>query len=47
LYSGRELKDLLAAAGFDPIRLYGGFDGEDYGPGAKRLVAVARRPAGP
>jgi SAM-dependent methyltransferase len=44
LYSGRELKELLAAAGFDPVVLHGSFDGGEYGPEATRLIAVARKP---
>jgi SAM-dependent methyltransferase len=43
LYSGRELKEMLRAAGFAEVRLYGNLDGIDYGPEAQRLVAVARK----
>ncbi|UCF18400.1 MAG: class I SAM-dependent methyltransferase [Gemmatimonadota bacterium] len=43
LYSGRELRLLLAAAGFQDIVLYGDLDGLPYGPGANRMIAVARR----
>ena len=42
VYSGQELKTLLAAAGFRDIRLFGGFDGRPYGRSAERLIAVAR-----
>ncbi|NJN14469.1 MAG: class I SAM-dependent methyltransferase [Planctomycetes bacterium] len=42
LYSGAELKALLLAAGFTEVKLYGDFDGREYGPEASRLVAVAR-----
>jgi SAM-dependent methyltransferase len=43
LYSGRELHDLLAAAGFGSVRILGSLDGAPYDPKAPRLVAVARR----
>ncbi|MEW6363521.1 MAG: class I SAM-dependent methyltransferase [Acidobacteriota bacterium] len=43
IYSGQELKDRLARAGFGNIRLYGNLQGKEYGPDAERLVAVARR----
>lgn len=43
LYSARELKDRLAAAGFGEIRAFGDLDGSDYGLGSERLVVVARR----
>jgi SAM-dependent methyltransferase len=42
-YSGQELKDRLMAAGFSSIYLYGDLDGSEYGPAAKRLIAVARK----
>jgi SAM-dependent methyltransferase len=41
VYSGQELKELLGAAGFPTIKLYGGLDGRPYGFDAQRLVAVA------
>jgi SAM-dependent methyltransferase len=43
LYSGTELERLLLDTGFADVRLHGWFDGRPYGPGAPRLVAVARR----
>ena len=43
LYSGRELREMLMAAGFEAVELYGDFQGSDYGPEASRLVAVASR----
>jgi SAM-dependent methyltransferase len=43
LYSGVELRDLLAACGFGEIRLFGNFDGSPYDLAARRLIAVARR----
>lgn len=42
-YSGQELRDRLLEAGFAEVKLYGGFDGQPYGPDAGRLVAVARK----
>ena len=43
IYSGQELKALLAAAGFAAITLYGALDARPYDLEAERLVAVARR----
>ena len=43
IYSGQELRDLLGQAGFAEVKLYGGFEGQPYGPDAGRLVAVARK----
>ena len=43
LYSGRELREMLLAAGFEAVELYGDFLGSAYGPQASRLVAVASR----
>jgi SAM-dependent methyltransferase len=45
LYSGRELRDLLASAGFAEIKLFGSFDATPYAPGVLRLIAVARKPS--
>ena len=44
LYSGQELRERLEAAGFGEVKLYGNFEGDPYGPDARRLVAVGRRP---
>ena len=44
IYSGQELKDRLASAGFINVKLYGNFEGDEYGPGTKRLIAVAEKP---
>jgi SAM-dependent methyltransferase len=41
LYSGAELTDLLAEAGFAEVRLYGSLAGTPYDQTAQRLVAVA------
>jgi SAM-dependent methyltransferase len=45
IYSGQEMKDLLASAGLADVRLYGDLDGGSYGFEAKRLIAIARRSA--
>lgn len=37
-----ELEHLLARAGFDPVELYGDFDGTPFGDGASSFVVVAR-----
>jgi SAM-dependent methyltransferase len=43
IYSGQEMKNLLASAGLAGARVYGDLDGRPYGFDAHRLVAVARR----
>jgi SAM-dependent methyltransferase len=43
IYSGREFKQLLTAAGFSDITFYGDLDGKPYGPDAARMIAVARK----
>jgi hypothetical protein len=45
LYSGRELADLLKQAGFERVKLFGSLQGIPYDVNAKRLVAVAMKPA--
>lgn len=42
LYAGTELEALLLGVGFRDVKLFGWLDGQPYGPGARRLVAVAR-----
>jgi SAM-dependent methyltransferase len=44
LYSGVELRERMQRAGFVGVRLYGGYDGEPYGPDAVCLIAIGRRP---
>ncbi len=44
IYSGQELKDRMERVGFTEIMLFGNLDGDEYGPNAQRLVAVARKP---
>jgi len=36
--------DRMAQAGFDRVKLYGSFDGDEYGFNAQRLIAVGRKP---
>jgi SAM-dependent methyltransferase len=43
VYSGQELKAVLAAAGFATVTLYGALDARPYDLEAERLIAVARR----
>jgi SAM-dependent methyltransferase len=43
LYSGRELANLLKAAGFEQVRLFGSLQGIPYDLKAQRLVAVAQK----
>jgi hypothetical protein len=44
LYSGVELKRLLEEVDFDGVKLYGDFWGNPYGPEARRLLAIGRKP---
>lgn len=43
IFSGQELRDRMAQAGFVDVKLYGGLAGEEFGLKAQRLVAVGRR----
>ena len=43
IYSGRELKERLLAAGFRQVRLFGNLEGAPYGLDAARLIAVATK----
>lgn len=43
LYSGAELRQLLLAAGFGRVDLFGDLEGTPYDNEARRLVAVARK----
>jgi SAM-dependent methyltransferase len=48
LYSGTELRALLLSLGLGNVQLSGGLDGKTpYDELARRLVAIARKPAGP
>jgi SAM-dependent methyltransferase len=44
LYSGQELREKMEHAGFVGVKLYGNIQGDPYGPDAKRLIAVGRKP---
>jgi SAM-dependent methyltransferase len=44
LYSGQEIRELLAGVGFVEIALQGTLDGAPYDPQAQRLIAFARKP---
>ena len=44
IYSGQELRDRMAEAGFVDVKLYGNLDGDDYDPNATRLIAVGHKP---
>jgi len=46
LYDGAGLRALLLQAGFESVALYGDLTGTPYDTGARRLVAVARKPRG-
>lgn len=43
VYSGQELMDRLDQAGFESVTPYGNLAGDEYGPNAQRLIAVARK----
>jgi hypothetical protein len=43
VYSGQELKDRLLQAGFSEVKLFGDLAGNEYGPEARRLIAVAHK----
>jgi len=43
IYSAAELVSLLRRAGFEPLELYGDFDGRPLGFDAKRLIVVSKR----
>jgi SAM-dependent methyltransferase len=47
IYSGQELRDRLEQAGFAGVKLFGSFDGEEYGANAQRLIVVGRKPDAP
>jgi hypothetical protein len=43
IYSAQELRDRLADAGFEQIKVYGSLDGDEYGPNPQRLIVVGRK----
>lgn len=45
LYTLREVRGMLDAAGLSYEGVYGGYDGEPYSIGTRRMIVVARRPA--
>ncbi len=44
LYTATELKGLIEAAGLRWLTVYGGWEGEEFGPHSRRIIAVAVRP---
>jgi len=44
IYSGQELRERLERVGFTGVKLYGSFEGEEYGYDAQRLVVTGRKP---
>lgn len=40
IYSAQELKDSMMEVGFGPVRIYGDLEGNEYGPDARRLIAI-------
>jgi len=44
LYSGTEMRDLLARTGFRNIQILGSLEGSPYDQGAKSLIALDERP---
>ena len=43
LYSAQELRDRFEQVGFRKVEAYGDWDGNDYGPNAKRLIVVGQK----
>jgi SAM-dependent methyltransferase len=43
IYSGRELREMLATAGFSTIDIHGDLGGSRYDSNASRMIAVARK----
>ena len=43
IYSGQELKDRMVQVGFEDVRLFGNLEGDEYGPRARRLIAIGRK----
>jgi SAM-dependent methyltransferase len=43
IYSAQELKDRFSDVGFKSVEIYGDLDGAEYGPEARRLIAIARK----
>lgn len=43
IYSAAELMSVLRQAGFEPLELYGGFDGQPFGFDSRRLIIISKR----
>ena len=43
LYTATELRGLLEASGLRWVTVYGGWNGEPFGPEARRIIALARK----
>jgi SAM-dependent methyltransferase len=43
LYSGQELKDIMAQAGFEQVTVFGDLEGNEYGIDASRLISIGRK----
>lgn len=44
IYCAADLARLMRAAGFEPVKIYGGLDGTPYGFDTRRLVMISVRP---
>lgn len=45
LYTATELKRMIEAAGMRWLRVYGGWEDEDFGPQVRRIIAITERPS--
>jgi len=45
VYSGQEITGMFEQAGFAEVEVFGGYAREPYGPEAKRLVVLGRKPS--
>ena len=45
LYTATELKQMIEAAGMRWLTVYGGWEGEPFDPRARRMIAIAEKPA--
>jgi SAM-dependent methyltransferase len=43
LYSGQEMKDIMARAGFEQVTVFGDLDGSEYGIDSSRLISIGRK----
>jgi SAM-dependent methyltransferase len=44
IYSGQELRDRMEQIGFTDVKLFGSFEGDEYGQNAQRLIAAGYKP---